>query len=413
MIQTSFISSRFKSQDLERIRRASAAAPGRQPGAAVEDACLNFHISPDQTDQLKRELDYSGNTSYTSPAAATIRVGSPKGATGEVSQFIYWRTSARITRMNKTPSYQERTNSKLILDEDHIARIADFNRCHNLPEMNWEQIQKAYNGSTRGAINSFSDKSRARLKFVATNCFPELISQFVLSYGETVSPNSGRTVKTQLDTWLKRVRRKFPGVAYLWVMEFQRRGSAHYHVFFSFPPSDEKREWLARAWVDIVAPDTDDPAREEERRKMHKVHNHTTNLSPWEMKRGSYLTKYLDKEQQKNVPEQFTSVGRFWGSSRNLVPAPDVLDSHEQILMIDSDTGEITEKGFSSRDLYRLLRRHHEASLRKCGVKRKSRLRSTHLAAINLPIGGVVIRQYIEWLRKNQDRNRIPFANQF
>ena len=58
---------------------------------------------------------------------------------------------------------------------------------------------------------------------------------------------------------------------------------------------------------------------------------------------ANYLCKYIDKESQKTVPADYTNFGRFWGNSRDLVPAPETHDiKHlDTISHTDPDTGEI------------------------------------------------------------------------
>ena len=183
------------------------------------------------------------------------------------------------------------------------------------------------------AINSFSDHSRRRLRFRALNAFPALVSQFGLTY-HNEWPTDGRASKAHLNAWLTTLRRLLPGVGYLWILEFQKRKSPHYHVFLTTLPDPKTWARLAQAWCRITD-GTDDqlwwhgPERGE-------------NWIAWDMGSGSYLCKYLDKEAQKDVPEGYNRFGRFWGNSRGLEASPvniplDVLDQAQ----VDQETGEI------------------------------------------------------------------------
>lgn len=376
--------------------------PCRAAVGGLPAACSKLHILSEKSDNKKQEQKKQFKQFY-SPAASSRFYGSPDADRGDVYQFAFWRTSARISRMVKNPKYIER-NEKTILSDIQIetaGRYLDDQKNSNdkfkFKSFTNKQIQKAFNGSSRGKIDSFSDRSRARLKHVAGNSFPHLISQFCLTYGNTVIPNTGTETKKHLHNFLVAISRKYPGSCYLWILEFQTRKVAHFHIFFSFPPCPEKQEWMTRKWLKIVG------VQGEDYEKMYKVHNFKGNFINWNMKKGGYLTKYLSKESQKHVPQGFQDVGRFWGNTRNLVPPPERLIVENGFLeytSTDKITGE-TSTTDTGKELYRLLRRHHESVLRSVGIKRKSRLRNMALTNVNLPSGGLVIIQYLAWIEKN------------
>lgn len=169
----------------------------------------------------------------------------------------------------------------------------------------------------RGDIDAFSDKSRRRLRRCAVDAWPALTSQFVLTYPAEF-PSDGKVSKKHLDRFLKAFRRKFKGHPYLWVLEFQRRGAPHYHLFLDLPVTEETRLWLARTWCRVSC--DSDPA-------ALRFHSDERNFIAWDMGNGSYVAKYLEKANQKFVPDGYTEVGRFWGSSRGLIPKPIYLDA--------------------------------------------------------------------------------------
>lgn len=195
-------------------------------------------------------------------------------------------------------------------------------------------------------ITGFSDKSRSRLRFAAVNAFPELISQFGLTYHEHW-PTDGREAKCHLNAFLTYLRQLAPQVRYLWLLEFQKRNAPHFHLFLSIPPDEDLRLKLSRAWVKITG---GSPA-------AVKFHRHERNWIPWQINNGNYLCKYLDKEAQKTVPEGYANFGRFWGNSRDLVPDPlsvptSYLHRYDQV---DQATGEVqTGETYIIRNLGRL-----------------------------------------------------------
>jgi hypothetical protein len=81
---------------------------------------------------------------------------------------------------------------------------------------------------------------------------------------------------------------------------------------------------------------------------------------PWEIGSGQYLCKYLDKEAQKSIPAGYVNFGRFWGNSRDLIPAPisvpiDALTAYDEI---DRETGEIrSAESYIIRNLGKLADR--------------------------------------------------------
>lgn len=222
-------------------------------------------------------------------------------------------------------------------------------------------------GGLRSEIASFSPGSKRRLRWAASNADPSLISQFGMTYHK--SNPDGYTVKRHLNAFLTALRRKCGKVGYLWILEFQKRGVPHIHLWLTLPQDTEGlHSLLAETWHRIAEPES----------ASHlAVHLHEDNFIPWEMGSGSYLCKYLDKAHQKVVPDGFEGVGRFWGASRELVPPPDVLE------------GEM----ISDPQFVRTICRHHEKSLRRS--RWRSRARRTWLS-YRLPNGATIARRLLE-----------------
>ena len=175
---------------------------------------------------------------------------------------------------------------------------------------------------TRGKIDAFSEKSRRRLREIAANADPALVSMFVATYADG-GPQDGCAAKRHLDAFLKRIRRKLPKVGYLWVLEFQGSGNGfapHFHIFLTAPHSPELGRWLGEAWHEIAGNDCE---------KHRKVALHPRSFIGWDMGTGTYVAKYLDKARQKYVPPSYVNVGRFWGATRGLVPDPVTIDARD------------------------------------------------------------------------------------
>jgi len=159
-------------------------------------------------------------------------------------------------------------------------------------------------------IQGFSQKSRARLRFTAANSGQIIKSQYCMTYGD-VWPISGRSLKHDLVKFLKRLRKNYKELSYIWIAEFQTRGAPHFHFFSNLAPTPENHDKLLAAWYDIAGYCQD---------KVLRVHAHETNFIAWDMGNAGYLCKYLDKEAQKTIPPGFQSFGRFWGNSQDLTP---------------------------------------------------------------------------------------------
>ena len=100
----------------------------------------------------------------------------------------------------------------------------------------------------------------------------------------------------------------------LWVLEFQERGAPHFHVFFD---KNLDRNAVSAAWFRIVG--SDDP--------KHLLAGTRIEAFRCPEALGPYLMPYAAKLRQKDVPEGFASVGRFWApgekcSSCGVSPSP-------------------------------------------------------------------------------------------
>lgn len=187
----------------------------------------------------------------------------------------------------------------------------------------------------RSKIFRFSEKSKSNLLHVCRNSGHLVKSQFCLTYHESWVKD-GLAVKAQMNHFVTALKRLSPEeVFYLWVLEFQERFAPHFHFFSNIDASQEwpgvpflypvQQEEITRLWVYRVqrlhAPGS---------LQTEAFHNHKKNFFPWSMKSGSYVVKeYIEKSVQKDVPEDFQNVGRFWGNSRNMIPRSYIVDPDE------------------------------------------------------------------------------------
>ena len=127
----------------------------------------------------------------------------------------------------------------------------------------------------------------------------------------------------------------------MWVLEFQSRGAPHYHVIVSeFIPKEE----IGERWYRIVGSGDERHLRA------------GTGISAVRSKGQlyGYLSTYIKKLDQKTPPVGFEDVGRFWGSSRNLL-MKQVYKTREQYFRLIWSI--------------KLIRNWYKAHLRKFGIK--------------------------------------------
>lgn len=183
-------------------------------------------------------------------------------------------------------------------------------------------------------ITELKEASRKKLAFVASNAVRDWSSMFTLTYARDY-PTDGREVKADLNRFLTSLRYYLPDEKYLWFLEFQKRGAPHMHVLSTAEYDVETSERLGALWSKTVLKkgDYDD-------RYVRWVtwFNGTSRAVVgavgcqfWQQAKrrgglGRYAVKYATKTEQKKPKKCYRSVGRFWGSSRNLVEYTDTIE---------------------------------------------------------------------------------------
>lgn len=158
--------------------------------------------------------------------------------------------------------------------------------------------------SPRGVVRDFSRKSRTRLQQTLCAMPKSHVGTGVLFVTLTYPaayPGDWRRWKRQLDTWIKRLRRKFPRAAGVWKLEPQRRGAPHFHLIVIGVPFMAK-QWVSETWYEVVG--------------SHDARHLAagTNVQLARSHRGvlSYAAKYVTKRQSLPADWQ-DGVGRWWG----------------------------------------------------------------------------------------------------
>lgn len=158
----------------------------------------------------------------------------------------------------------------------------------------------------RGEIDCFSDASRRRMLKVARAVTGQVTVMITLTYADI--PTDGKKCKKQLNKFLYELHDR--GHEYFWFMEFQGRGSVHFHIYTSkYIDKDDAKQ----IWNDIVYKKSWNYERVKHRhrgcfveaiRKPHAL--------------AFYAGKYAAKRDQKIAPSFYKGLGRFWGRSRGL-----------------------------------------------------------------------------------------------
>jgi hypothetical protein len=156
--------------------------------------------------------------------------------------------------------------------------------------------------SARGPITRFSAAARKRLVELLASINQGRTARLPLFVTLTypgVWPDDPGTWKRHLDSWCKRLARRFTRTSAVWKLEFQSRGAPHFHLLV-FGPGWINAGWLARTWYETVG--SGDP--------RHLVAGtQVVRVKSW---RGVmfYAAKYLGKVGQDR---SLVGVGRFWG----------------------------------------------------------------------------------------------------
>lgn len=164
-------------------------------------------------------------------------------------------------------------------------------------------------GRGRGRkITEFTKDSRMKLAFVANNTQIGFEWMITLTYpGEFET--DGKEVKKHLGKFLSWMRGREMGVQYLWFLEFQKRGAPHFHILVD-RAFDKNR--VSAIWYKHVASGD----------KRHLAAG--TRVERIRKQDGArrYVVKYAQKMKQKEVPDAYQNVGRFWGNSAGVKPLP-------------------------------------------------------------------------------------------
>lgn len=199
----------------------------------------------------------------------------------------------------------------------------------------------------RKEITELSNQSAKRGLTTLRALAHHMVSTITLTYpAELVGELDGRESKKHLGRFIKWLQDVECGkdVVYAWVLEFQKNGNPHYHLMLDrFVPAQA----VADRWYEIVG-----SGLEKHRKAGTRVEAIRSKIAV-----ADYLARYLTKMHQKDVPDGFKHVGRFWGYKRGA--AKPVYDA-----LLAFDTPDDATRGI------REVRRARKASLRRFLTKK-------------------------------------------
>jgi len=164
-------------------------------------------------------------------------------------------------------------------------------------------IVKRKGGGERKNIEFFSAASRRRLLFLCRNSGYKIKSQFVLTY-HNLAPLDGALVKKQLNTFLVSLRKRYRGVGYIWVLEFQKRGAPHFHVVAHLGGAkcsvSFMRDFIKKSWAGVI-------------KKNESKADDVRGLYGVGLAVAVYVSKYCGKNDSQNLRVPSGRCWGFWG----------------------------------------------------------------------------------------------------
>lgn len=175
---------------------------------------------------------------------------------------------------------------------------------------------KARGGGVRKAIKGYSKKSRLNLRSELNRVEWNAIDNskvFMITLTYEGIPSDGREVMKDLGAFRRRLDRwsdeRSIDYGAVWIKEFQRRGSVHFHLLIVFSDllrgdfrfhRDALIKFVSGAWHEITG-------------SSDKGLRAGTRVEGVRRSAIGYMMRYMGKDYQKNVPPDFKNVGRFWG----------------------------------------------------------------------------------------------------
>jgi hypothetical protein len=173
-------------------------------------------------------------------------------------------------------------------------------------------------GGKRGRVRTFSHNSRRRLMRKVAELRRDEKPLFITLTYPSEYPTESKVYKEHLRRFGIYLQRRYPRAAFIWRLEFQKRGAPHYHLLaYNIKASGKKmitlRAWIAQEWYHIVGSGDE---------KHLRAGTSVERLKSWRRVVG-YVSKAVAKVSpspeiasgELSKVEQATGeyVGRWWG----------------------------------------------------------------------------------------------------
>jgi hypothetical protein len=160
---------------------------------------------------------------------------------------------------------------------------------------------------TRGKITNFSKQSRRRILRLVASLKRQINPIFCTLTYPDIYPEDPREWKKHLDTFFKRLLRKYPKALVIWRLERIERKSGenqgqiapHFHLLAYGVPYEALRTWVPQAWYQVVG--SQDPKHLVAGTRVEQVHSVRGVLN--------YTAKYISKAENLELE----GIGRIWG----------------------------------------------------------------------------------------------------
>lgn len=243
---------------------------------------------------------------------------------GSLRQSVELDTGEVCTRMSE--KYRDARNQEQPLSTCHISpRVilysgASLLKVSRTPRLKQEQ-KRERDISKRGKVSKFSAKSRNRLMRTLAEVERNNLPCFVTLTYPAVYSDDPKVWKRHLDTFIKRLARKFPKVCGVWKLEPQEREAPHFHILIWGGILWDLQMFVPQAWYEVVG------SGDENHLAWHwgmlgNGNKHC--VQPVESQRGVfwYASKYMSKE-----VSNWDAGGRWWGVfKRELLPLGQVVN---------------------------------------------------------------------------------------
>ena len=182
---------------------------------------------------------------------------------------------------------------------DSICDVESFENCFRIKFKENGTLNGG--GGTRSKIQGLSKGSRRRLVFLI-NSIPSIEEAFFVTLTMREASENFKEWKSWLNRIKASLRKAFPLMSGLWRLEFQKRGTPHFHLLL-FPNTNGDLQLLknkiTKYWMNAVGKENVDSDRGISVERIRDM-----------KKSGFYLAIYQAKNEQdrKDIP-----TGRLWG----------------------------------------------------------------------------------------------------